>query len=358
MSTPAVLLQEDSPLGNMQAVVEDDGEVVYFYLNYKNPPGGSQPTRACWVRNRKPPKPSIERERMQQGLPPNLPAEYCRRPVVTSALEADDLRVIWLEEGNGAVLCENDEILAIIPPWSGEGGFDGYARDCVGHSPIAWELPGGPDFYERIERAQEFWNLWEDEQFWDRYRKSLLAPLESVLGRHAKHYAIDGGNWPPRSLVRFDLPDHYVLCTLGVSLLPMPNVDRYHDGPAPFRRIELAAALDRRIPEAEVSRLGSYISGQAGYPWNHWTWFGDGHTIPCDSTPRSANGTAFPAVLLSKSPPGAPAIGWAPYRGDPINLLWMVPITDKERQLAIDSGSPALCQQMAKSKRTYVYRGG
>jgi hypothetical protein len=279
-----------------------------------------------------------------------MPREYCRHPSGAAPLDPDKLRVIWLEEGNGAALVEGDEILAIIPPWSGEEGFHGYARDCSSESPFAWPLDEDNALFERIHRAEEYWALWDDEKFWQRFSSQLIRPLETALGPHAKYYAIDGGRWPPRALLRFDLPDRYLLITVGISLLPQPNVERYAEDPSPLRRIELAAAVEKSCPVEEVKRLGSYLSGQAQFPWSHWSWLGAGHTLDCRATPKSCGGNRFPAALLTTRLANAPKIPWPSFRGDPINLLWIVPITTAERDWAMANGSDSLIDQLIAAK--------
>ena len=52
MDPPDPVLEQLSPLGNVSAVVEDDGRVVFLYLRFENPPEGTAPIRACWLRNR------------------------------------------------------------------------------------------------------------------------------------------------------------------------------------------------------------------------------------------------------------------------------------------------------------------
>jgi hypothetical protein len=291
---------------------------------------------------------------MDRGQAPLMPAPFCRHAGPCGPLDADSLRVVWFEEGNGAALLDEQGILAIIPPWSGMGGFDGYARDCTGEGPVAWPLPDDPTIHDRVRQADEFWHLWDAEEFWETYRDAMCEPLEQLLGQHAKYYAIDGGNWPPRALLRFDLPQTRILVTVGMSLLPMPNVEMYADEPSEFRRVELGAVFDRRVPESDVARFGSYISGRVGFPWNAWTWLGDGHTINCDATPASCGGSQRPFALLTRRFAGAPNIVWPAFRGDPIHTLWFVPITEQECDLAVNSGSDLLRQRLATASRTAV----
>jgi hypothetical protein len=219
-------------------------------------------------------------------------------------------------------------------------------------------LPDDPTIGDRVRAADEYWRLWEDESFWGTYRDRLLGTLESSLGPHSKYYATDGGKWPPRALVRFDLSQAYVLVTLGMSLLPMPQVEMETDNPGPYRRAELGAVVDRRVPEAEVTKLASYLSGQMRYPWHAWTYLGHGHTISCHAVPASCGGARLPFVLLSTAMPGAPQIKWPPFRGDPINLLWITPITAQERELAIRQGSDAVRAHLAQAGRTALIAVG
>ena len=124
------LLEEVNPNGNIQAVVESDDDTCYFYLFAA--PHTQLGTKSVWVRNHRLAPEALEVERLRSGSPSRNPARHCRHTAGRAAPAAEDLRVVWLPEGNGAALYERDEILAIIPPWSGINGFYGYARDNIG----------------------------------------------------------------------------------------------------------------------------------------------------------------------------------------------------------------------------------
>ena len=47
-----VLLEEWSPVCSIQAVVEDNGQAVYFYL-WVNPGSENAEIRNCWICNRR-----------------------------------------------------------------------------------------------------------------------------------------------------------------------------------------------------------------------------------------------------------------------------------------------------------------
>ena len=123
------LLEEVNPNGNIQAVVESDADVCYFYLYAA--PDTQLGIKSVWVRNHTRAPEALEVERLRSGSPSRNPARHCRHAAGQVPLAPQDLRVVWLPEGNGASLYERDAILAIIPPWSGTKGFLGYARDNI-----------------------------------------------------------------------------------------------------------------------------------------------------------------------------------------------------------------------------------
>lgn len=276
-----VLLEEVGPNGNIQAVVEADDRVCYFYLF--SAPETNLGMKAVWVRNLARASDSLDVEGMRAGHPPQNPAAYCRHPGGMPRPDEERLSVTWLPEGNGAALYEGDELLAIIPPWSGAKGFSGYARDSIGDGPVAWEI--GPDnvLIERFQQAQTYWSKWDEEDLWPSIQAAIMEPIEAAIGRHSNYYAIDGGEWPPKALIRLPHKESIVLVTIGVSARPQPNVEMSTDHPEMWRRIEFGVVLPEHWPNEAINRFASYLSGQSNLPWNNCTWLGPGHTLPCDS---------------------------------------------------------------------------
>ena len=76
----------------------------------------------------------------------------------------------------------------------------------------------------------------------------------------------------------------------------------------------------------------------------------------CASTPRSCGGDAFGAVLFSTKLPKTPRIALPPFRGDPLNVLWMLPISQAEREFAQRHESEALLQRLAGTGCDFVIR--
>jgi hypothetical protein len=56
-----------------------------------------------------------------------MPRAHCKHPAwLTSTRSSKNVRIVWSEEGDAAALYERDQLLAVIPSWSGSGGFDGF----------------------------------------------------------------------------------------------------------------------------------------------------------------------------------------------------------------------------------------
>jgi hypothetical protein len=339
-----VLFEEVGPNGNIQAVVEADEDVCFFYLFGAEDTGFGM--RSVWVRNHAQAPDILDVARMRAGLPPSNPKAHCRHPQGLPLPSKEQLRVVWLPEGNGAALYEGGELLAIIPPWSGMNGFNGYARDSVGEGPVAWEIGPQNVLVGRFRQAESYWRQWEDGNPWPALQDALLSAIEKTLGRHTNYYAIDGGQWPPKAIVRIPRPDSIVLLTIGVCVRPQPEVEAATEHPELLRRIELGVVLPARWPDDAVKRFASYMSAQSGLPWSKYTWLGPGHTIPCDSWQNRS----FAFASLQPNHPAAPTPTLEPHFGDPVNILWFVPISPAERQTAIDHGSERLTQALPQDR--------
>jgi hypothetical protein len=337
-----------SPNGNVLAAVEQDDSCAYFYLY-----GSAESEfgmRACWVRNLKPAPADLDVAAMGEGRPPMLPSASCRHPQGAPPLEARRLRIVWAATGDAAALYEDDYLLATIPSWSGEKGFAGYSRDCIGESPLCWEL-GPPEAnaqHAYFAEQDRYWKLWDTAPGpWSEVQKDLIAAYESRLGPHSKYYAIDGGEWPPKAMIRIDRGADVVLVTVGVSLRPQPKVEMHTDTPEDMRRIELGVCLAKPIDEQIVKNVAAYVSGQAGYPWSRFTFLADGHTMPSDAFANATSGD-MSYVLFQAAPMGAPEWRLPPFFGDSVRVLWMLPIRESERQLAVDQGSAELVRRLEK----------
>ena len=330
---PEVLMELRSPACPITAIVEQDNQVAYFYL------WGDEDSdfgvKACWIRNLDEAPINADLKQMEEGIPPMLTKAYCRFSEGQIPLQADDLEIVWFEEGDGAALMEKGEVIAIIPSWAGMNGFSGYARDCVAEGDYCWELKSSNILLERVRKAKEYWRLWDLEvNPFHMIQPQLLQQYEDNLGKSDQYFAIDGNEWPPRGLFlkKGEIKDVFV--TVGLSLLPMPVAEMYSEDPNEVNRIELGFLLNAGLSQAELNLIGSWISGQAGIPWRRISWLGNGHTVTFNILER----TKMTSVVLVKHLNHLPDIQLENYRDSQVNILWMVPITEKERNFIIDHG--------------------
>lgn len=349
----AILLDETSPNGNVFAQVENDGRTVYFYLYHEE--SGKHVTRAAWVVNLLPAPEQPDVEGMRQGVAPLLPRAFCDHPQGMNAPEADRLRIVWFEEGDAAALLDEEGILAVVPNWGANAMTCGYSRRCIEFNEFSIPLAGALEVFQaRVKAAEAFWNEQGTEQRWPLFRDAMLSTYESAFGVHEKYFAADGDEWPPRAIVRFTDSDRVILASIGMSQRPMPRVDSSTDEAQLFRRAEMAIALDLHEAKGASEPFARWISGQLQYPWKAFTWFGHGHTMPCDAAKAISSRAELSSVLFVTSGLGVPSIKLPNVREDPVNLLWAIPITDRERQIAVANESVALISRLAEAGVSYV----
>ncbi len=355
LAEPEVLLFETSPYGNLDAIVQHDGRSVYLYLNQSPQQGQKFGTRACWVRNLSIGPFVINEDEMRSGIPPMLPRTDCHVREGLPVPNPDRLSIVWFEEGNGVALTETDDTgnqhtLAIIPPWSGLDGFHGYSAQCAVESPLCWPMPENPKLEQRIEQARKFWASFDSSTDSDPANQPFAKLQSSLLEVYDERYldskmepeyfTIDGGKFPPRGLIQYRTEQHLVMMTVGMSLCPQPAVELFNDQPYLFRRIELALELPISITEKpdELKSLASQLSSLAGFPWRNFTWLGAGHTCQLASvadnheTALLVSDSDFITSGLTEQSAPLPHFG-----GDPINLLWMVPISPQQKDALEDN---------------------
>ncbi|WP_367874602.1 suppressor of fused domain protein [Luteolibacter sp. Populi] len=336
-----IVFEASSPHGNLEAIVEQDERVAYLYVSATE--NDRLPVKSCWVRNLGHAPEELDRSGMNDGIPPMLPRRNCRDPQGASPLETSQLEIVWFPEGDGVALLEKGEMLAVIPPWGIVGDFPGYARDALGESKLCWGLQDDTLMRKRISEAIDYWEQWDAEESpWAKCQNAFLNEYERVLGPHSRYFGIDGGRWPAKALIQTDLEDGTYLSTLGISLRPQPQIEMYCETPSEFRRFEFAACFAPGTNPETIPRMAAYLSGQSSLPWQRFTFLGNGHTIPCDAFAGDSDLCRFTSVLLVDQPESAPQFSFPTPGGDRISLLWVVPITEAEREIAVSKGSKEL----------------
>ncbi|MBE8727473.1 suppressor of fused domain protein [Flavobacterium hungaricum] len=340
IETPKVLLELRSPSCPITAIVEQDNRTAYFYLFGDN---DDFRVKSCWVRNLAAAPEQIEEKLMEKGVPPMLTTEFCKFPEGQERLNENNLEIVWLEEGDGAALLENGEILAIIPSWGGNDGFFGYARDCKGEGHFAWELSADNEMHQRVKNAAAFVKAWdEDENPFQLLQPEILNYYDEIFGQSDKYYGIDNSEWPPKGLYVYEGAEKIVFATVAVSLRPQPKIEMYFENSSEINRIEIGIILRAGLTHDQINSVASFISGITAIPWDYITFLAQGHTVEFNTTAAGK----FKYGILTNKLKVLPQMN-IPVLGDLKTLfLWIVPISSSELEVVKESGSQELLYKL------------
>ncbi|MBO5030436.1 MAG: suppressor of fused domain protein [Lachnospiraceae bacterium] len=355
MNDSNILLESWSPVCNIQAVVEETDKNCYLYLWFF--PGSDNAfMKSCWICNTAKAPKELDVEGMKAGITPSMPEEYVLHDLNGIRLDKENLQLIWFEEGDAAALMQGEELVCVIPGWAGYKGFMGYSAYAKGTTPLAWELTGALALLtERVMRSKDYWASFDlDGEYWNVAQRQHISALTNFFGAYTKYYAIDNGEFPPKALITGEKNDVCYAFTAGVSLLTMPTVEQYYyDQPNDFRRIELAYAVIKKY-EGSIQPLLSYISAITNIPWSEVTFLGHGHTIPFQKI------TGYSAVWLlnARLLENADAPEYEMVHGEPVNLLWLVPLRDEEYQWIMEHSSEEALERCRKPHNKLIVFDG
>lgn len=331
------LIESCRPHGDVLVLLEDDERTVYLYLHFG---GEEDAVFPVWVANRVAAPPVFEEEPMNDGEAPLNPVEYCAHPEGMGPLDPNRLEVVWLPEGDGVAVYEKGTLLAAISGWAGEEELIGYAREARGQGPLAWELTKDAPMHGRFAAARQYWRSWSRKPDpWQRIQREQLGALEKRFGKHRRYFSIDGGKWPPKAVVQIRTKDANLWVTVGMAVRPMSAAERNVKDARLFRRIELGIVLPLDADENLVETIGDYVSWQTSLPWGYGTWLGHGHTIP---SCRELVAVGYPAVGLLAALESNYPIELPAFDGEPVTLLWMVPLSADEYARAKAEGIDAV----------------
>jgi hypothetical protein len=137
----------------------------------------------------------------------------------------------------------------------------------------------------------------------------------------------------------------FTLVTSGMSDMPM-NLES--QVPKSYARRELIIYT--------ADNQGAYISllrNIARFPFEYSTWVGVGHTIPNGSPPAPifqdselVSVILFPAMLDPEQTLPRKVV----LNGDPVEFLWLVPLTQTELDFKLEHGIEALAEELGKAK--------
>lgn len=139
-----------------------------------------------------------------------------------------------------------------------------------------------------------------------------------------------------------------VLVTSGMSDLPM-NTQADSEGP---RRVEIIFYCPE--PKQEYVETLRWL---AHFPHDQKTWIDSFHTIPNGNPPEPLWGTSMdtvfflpPIVKMDQALPNELVLD-----GDPVEFLWLVPLTSAECQLKLAQGSEAILSLFQSNRHPHVF---
>jgi hypothetical protein len=352
---PATLLDSESPYGSRRLVVEYDGWTSAAYMY-----DATDPIAATWLANHRKAPAGIDLGLLDAGQAPEMPDGYTKHPEGRPTLDAQSLRAVWFEEGDGVALYEGYELLAVIPGWSDMAkGMPGYSRDVIGQTPFGWALDEAlQGLGQRVAEATDFWRWRLDPQAWAQFQQGMLGHLLARLGPGARYWDVSGGRQPLVGVSErppTGRRSYTVLTTVGMSCQRMPVVEQTGPGSRARAKIELAVATT--LPGNQVGTIFRWL---AQYPWHEVSWLGTGQTLPWYQGAASFPlGSGHEAVLLLDNPsrllgPEVPDLSGFTVAGEPVRWLWLIPITNRERLIAESRGAASLVNQMASQSRNWV----
>ncbi|MCM1227481.1 MAG: suppressor of fused domain protein [Clostridium sp.] len=358
-----VIIESDSLLCDVKAFVERYNNCYYFYLWF-NPMSPDCKVKACWICNRSKAPEKINTDDMGNGKAPMMPAEFVDHELNGISINEKALSIVWFEEGASAALLCDDEILCVIPEWSGFKDFHGYAKYAKGTGPFAWEITGALErLTERINNAKKFWETFaKDEKSAWMWLSNQLSEVKGFVGNHEDDFNIANKTdkllkntaFPPKIVTSGTRNGIVYGITAGVSLAAMPSVDMYvKDEPKNARRIELGFAAEEKF--RQICRpMYANISMYASIPWQQLTFLAHGHTVPFN------NIKGFEAVLFVNPHfvEGLESPAYSDFLdGGTTNMLWVVPITKKEYDFIVNNDMETLMQKAADPLRIHIFDG-
>ncbi len=354
---PVTLLESVSPYGSRKVTVEYDGLTTAAYLH-----DDTSTISATWIANHRPAPPAADQRRLEAGRAPLMPAGRTKHPAGRPPLQAASLEALWFEEGDGVAILQHGRPIAVIAGWSDmDRGMPGYSSDVIGQTPFGWSLDDAMEgLAPRLDRSRAYWRWRGSAAGWGQFQQALLGHLLPRLGPGGHYWDASAGNQPLTGVTERPASPrrpYTVLSTVGMSCQRMPVVEQVLDDPSGYARIELAIATT--LPSAQAARVFLWL---ATYPWRAVTWFGPGHSVRWYHEPATfplGAGEGYGSVLLLDSPgvlpgPQAPDLSGFTFGGDPVRWLWIVPISERDRQLAKERGSASLVSRLAAQQRSWV----
>lgn len=357
MREKITLIESESPLCPVQAFAEQTDNAVWFYLFYpfrdqkKDLFEAGNNLKACWVCNCREAPDRLDSGDRFMMMPKGC---FSHDPNgITVAKEG--LHITWLADGNSAVLHRNGNVLAVIPPKAGLYAFPGFSRYAVGQNRYAWEMPEELRLHwmQQVADCDQLWEHSHAAGFWQSLQSMHLKILDGFFGKNTGYYAIDEGKYPLRAVIEGKKNGVVYGFTAFLSLFQQPEIEVYIKNGWQHSRIEFGFAAAEHLADKPKIQAYNCFMALAKYIYRDTVFFAHGHTNTWDGIP------GFHAFLFlnARAIEGMESPQYPKFMGDPINLLWAVPITKAEYDFAVQNGSGELLQRAKDLSRVHIFDG-
>jgi hypothetical protein len=330
---PETLLWAQYPDGRYGAVVQSDGQVVYFAIQklYDGQPA-DVPSRWVWVRNLRPAPLMFAEPSPGSTRLPLMAESYCVHPKGLPALNLDRTRIVWFEQGIGAMLVEGDQVLAIVPPQPNQV-LPGFSAECRQANAFALSLDDDDLYLPMAERLPEYWAEWATSKPFTSWHAAATASISQDLGQITQEFALTSDIWPPLRVAQVANPrGESFLVTIGMGLRCQPMVERELLNFTDHQRLELAVPIPQGTLAEAVETMAGWLAGLARYPWHHETCFLPTQKLstlaPRTASPVEALGSKIELTLTAESQAAASMdrkmCRLPNYRQQTVNLIWLL----------------------------------
>ncbi len=331
-NTPQTLLWAQYPDGRYGAVVQSDGQAVYFAIQkLSNNEPMDLPSRWVWVRNlRSAPLMFAETPHDSTRLP--LVAEsYCFHPKGLPNLDLERTKIVWFEQGIGAMLIEGDQVLAIIPPQANHE-LPGYSAECRTACAFAVPLDDDDLYLPLASLLPDYWSNWAANNPLVAWHELVSKAIERDFGQIIQEFSVTSDVWPPLRVVQVTNQngDRFLL-TSGMALRCQPMVERELINFTDHQRLELAVAIPADVSGGRIEAMAAWLAGLARYPWHHETCFLPTQKLttiaPYDATPTAMTGAKIEWTLTAEpqaaSLENRTVLALPNYRQQNVNVVWL-----------------------------------
>ncbi len=358
-----VIIESDSLFCDVQAFVEKSNDCYYFYLYFDplelKPYMETQKIKSCWICNRRKAPVKLDDSNWKKGQAPMMPAEFVDHDPNGIELDEDSLSIVWFDDGSSAALLSGEEIICVIPQWSGYKDFHGYSKYAKGTGLFAWEIKQAiTALTERVDNARKLWSTFaESEQSAWKWLLHQHSKIEGFVGTFENDYnianktdkQIDATTFPPKVVASGARDGVIYGITAGVSLPAMPGAEMA-DSPI---RMELGFASTEKHRQLCLPMYAN-LSMYASLPWQHITFLAHGHTVPLENIKE------FAAVLFV-DPDKVTGLEKPAYDDFPdsskVQMLWVVPISQAEYDFIINNSMSDMMQRVNDTTKVHIFDG-